>query len=178
MCNEHRVWEVTFTLWHFLSIWSQNNTVYNKILEWFLLHNSCWDNHQGIEPTSCLIETFGDEISWESLVESFFIHTEWIMNLWEWHTSWFKPAIEHLWNSCNSLMEPTQIISYMSSLAQIGIGLPQYLFLEKHQSFASASQLWNLFSWTNAGTHLEFWLFFNNWSLISVTLMNQVSIAL
>lgn len=78
-------------------------------------------------------------------------------------------------NSYNSFFEPTQTISSISSEAQIGIGFPQNLFLEKHQSLASANQLWNLFSYTKAGIHLAFILFSINYGLMSVTLINQVS---
>jgi hypothetical protein len=41
----------------------------------------------------------------------------------------------------------------------MGMGLPQYLFLEKHQSLASTSQLWKRLSWTKDGTHVLFLLF-------------------
>ena len=58
------------------------------------------------------------------------------------------------------------------------MGLPQYLLREKHQSFASTSQLWNLFSYTKEGTQALVLLFSMSCSLISVTLMNQVSKAL
>lgn len=37
-------------------------------------------------------------------------------------------------NSLNSSIDPIQTVSSKSSLAQIGIGLPQNLFLLKHQS--------------------------------------------
>lgn len=49
-------------------------------------------------------------------------------------------------SSYNSLIDPTQTTSSKSSDTQIGIGLPQYLFLEKHQSLESCSQFLNLFS--------------------------------
>ncbi len=69
-------------------------------------------------------------------------------------------------------------ISRPSSEIQRGIGLPQYLFLEKHQSLASLSQLSNLFSWITFGTQVALWLFLTKSSLKSVTLMNQVDTAL
>jgi len=48
-------------------------------------------------------------------------------------------------NSSSSLREPTHTISSPSEETQRGIGFPQNLFLEKHQSFASFSQLSNFF---------------------------------
>jgi len=42
-------------------------------------------------------------------------------------------------NSINSSTDPMQTISSKSSDAHNGIGLPQYLFLEKHQSTAFSS---------------------------------------
>ena len=76
--------------------------------------------------------------------------------------------------SCSSSsIEPTTLISYSSSEIQIGIGLPQSLFLDTHQSLTSESQLWNLPSCTSLGTHLDFLLLAMSYSLRSVTLMNQ-----
>jgi len=51
-------------------------------------------------------------------------------------------------SSCSSSIEPITTISSPSSLIQIGIGVPQYLFLEMAQSCAFSSQLWNRFSCT------------------------------
>ena len=45
-----------------------------------------------------------------------------------------------------------QTISSPSSDTHKGIGLPQYLFREKHQSLASFSQLSNRFYWIDFGT--------------------------
>lgn len=78
----------------------------------------------------------------------------------------------------NSSIEPTQTASSKSSLTQIGIGLPQNLFLLKHQSYASSNQLLNLPSWIDYGTHLAFLLFATSFSLIAVTLINQQLTAL
>ena len=55
-------------------------------------------------------------------------------------------------SSSSYLIEPTHIISQPSSETQRGIGLPQNLLLEKHQSLASLSQLSNFFSWIDFGT--------------------------
>lgn len=81
-------------------------------------------------------------------------------------------------SSSNYLTEPTQTISSPSSETHKGIGLPQYLFLEKHQSCESLSQLVNLFSWIFLGTQVAFILFSRRLSLSSVTLINQVATAL
>lgn len=81
-------------------------------------------------------------------------------------------------NCFNSSIDPTQTISSKSSLAQIGIGFPQNLFLLKHQSYASSNQLLNLPSWIACGTHLAFLLLTTNLSLIAVTLINQQLTAL
>lgn len=62
-------------------------------------------------------------------------------------------------NSSNYLTDPTQTIYSPSSETHRGIGFPQYLFLEKHQSWESLSQLVNLFYWIDFGTHVAFMLF-------------------
>ena len=59
-----------------------------------------------------------------------------------------------------------------------GIGFPQYLFLEKHQSCESFNQFVNLFSWIDFGTQLAFMLFSNKLSFNYVTLINHVETAL
>lgn len=71
-------------------------------------------------------------------------------------------------------MLPTQIISSKSSDTQRGIGLPQYLFLEKHQSSAFSSQLLNLFSYAKRGTHVAFLLFSIKSDFNAVTSINQL----
>ena len=98
--------------------------------------------------------------------------------MWSIDSLWRSVIGPHPESCYNSAIEPTQTISYMSSEAQIGIGLPQYLFLEKHQSLASASQFLKRFSCTNVGTHLGSSLFLSKSYLRSVTLINQVSTAL
>lgn len=55
-------------------------------------------------------------------------------------------------NLYSSSTDPIQTTSSKSSDTQSGIGLPQNLFLEKHQSLASSSQLLNLFSYAKEGT--------------------------
>lgn len=81
-------------------------------------------------------------------------------------------------SSSSSLTDPTQTISSPSSETHNGIGFPQYLFLEKHQSWESLSQFVNLFYWIDLGTHVAFILFYNKLSFSSVTLINQVETAL
>lgn len=76
-------------------------------------------------------------------------------------------------SSSNSFTDPTTTISSPSSLIQIGIGFPHYLFLEKHQSLASSNQLWNLCSWIFFGTHLVFILLAKRSSLTLSTLINH-----
>lgn len=98
--------------------------------------------------------------------------------IWSIDSLWRSVIGPHPESSYNSAIEPTQTISSMSSEAQIGIGFPQNLLLEKHQSLASESQFLKRFSCTNAGTHLGSSLFFSNYCLRSVTLINQVSTAL
>jgi len=90
-----------------------------------------------------------------------------------WRSVTFWPV-----NSSNYLTEPTQTIYWPSSETHKGMGLPQYLFLEKHQSLASLSQLSNLFYWIVLGTQYALWLFFTKSYLKSVTFINQVETAL
>ena len=72
----------------------------------------------------------------------------------------------------NSYDEPTQIKSPDSDF-QIGIGVPQYLFLDTPQSLAAPNQLANLDSPTDFGTQLIFSFNPVNLSLISSTLTNH-----
>jgi hypothetical protein len=95
----HWWWVVLFTLGHLSSVFSKDNTVDDKVFEWSLVLDGSRDDHEGIEPSSGLIESFSNEISWESLVEFLLRDAEWIVRLSIWHGSRFEPAVEHLWNS-------------------------------------------------------------------------------
>ena len=60
---------------------------------------------------------------------------------------------------------------------QIGMGVPQYLFLEIAQSFTSSSQLPNLFSPTKSGYQLTELLLSNKFCLSFVISMYQEGFA-
>ena len=75
----------------------------------------------------------------------------------------------------SSSTEPIIIVSFESSVLQIGRGIPQNLDLERFQSFALESQLPNLPSPVDLGFQLIDPLSFVKTSLFSVTLINQES---
>jgi hypothetical protein len=52
----------------------------NQILECWLIEKSCADHHQSIKPTTCLIETFSNEISWIIFFKLCFV-LKWVMML-------------------------------------------------------------------------------------------------
>jgi hypothetical protein len=72
MSNIHGVRIVTLALRHLLAIFSQDNTINDQVLKRFPAHNSSRNDHEGVEPSSGLIETFSNELSWEPLFEIFF----------------------------------------------------------------------------------------------------------
>ena len=75
----------------------------------------------------------------------------------------------------NSSTEPMQISSVLSSVLQIGNGIPQYLERDKFQSFAFFNQFPKRPSPVAFGFQLMVSFKSNILSLISVTLMNQES---
>jgi len=83
--NVKWIWVVFLTLGHLGSIFSKDDTIHNQIFERSLTLDNSGDNHKGIKPSSGLIETFSDEVSWEDLLELFLFNREWIVTLREWH---------------------------------------------------------------------------------------------
>src|SRR4051794_20747922 len=75
----------------------------------------------------------------------------------------------------SSSTEPISISSFLSSVLQIGSGIPQYLERDKFQSFAFFSQFPKRPSPVDFGFQLMVSFRSNILSLISVTLMNQES---
>ena len=75
----------------------------------------------------------------------------------------------------SSLTEPITFVSQLSLVLHIGNGIPQYLLLDKFQSFALDNQLLNLFSPVELG--IQFICLFKetNLSLILDTPINHES---
>mgnify|MGYP007134749794 CR=1 FL=1 len=70
LLSDHEwIWVVFLTLRHLGAILSENNTVDDNVLEWSASLHGSRDNHKSIEPSSSLIETLGDEVSWETFHE-------------------------------------------------------------------------------------------------------------
>ena len=75
----------------------------------------------------------------------------------------------------NSSTEPMHIVSSPSSVVHIGIGIPQYLDLERFQSFAFSNQFPNLPVPVEAGFQLIVWFNSTILFLTFVALINQLS---
>ena len=75
----------------------------------------------------------------------------------------------------NSLTDPITFVSLLSIVLHIGNGIPQYLLLDKFQSFALDSQLLNLFSPVDLGTQFISLFKETNLFLILDTPINQES---
>lgn len=79
------IWVVLETLGHLLSILSKDNAVDDAVLEWSSSEQVGSEDDKGIEPSSRLIDTLGDEIGWESFVKLLLV-LKWIVHGSVWHT--------------------------------------------------------------------------------------------
>ena len=98
-CDEDRVRVVPLALGHFRTVLGQNDTVDDQVLEGSCTLDSGGDDHEGVEPASGLIETFSNEICWESLIELLIADREWVVALSIRHGTTLEPTVEDLWNS-------------------------------------------------------------------------------
>jgi hypothetical protein len=74
VCDIKRTRVVLLTLGHLGSFFSEYNTVYDQVLEGRAIFDGTGNDHQGVEPSSGLVEAFCNKVSWEALFEFLFIH--------------------------------------------------------------------------------------------------------
>jgi hypothetical protein len=70
----------------------------NQILPRGLAEQMGRKHQQRIEPSSSLINTFGDKISWEGVLEQFFVLKR-VVSLSIGHTARLEPAVEDLFDA-------------------------------------------------------------------------------
>ena len=68
------IWVIFKSLGHFLTVFSKADTIDDKVLVWVRVLDGCSNDIKSVEPSSCLIYSLSDEISWESLVKLLIIH--------------------------------------------------------------------------------------------------------
>ena len=91
----HRINRVTLGLTHLLSVLILYVTKHDNILVRRLVKEQCGDCHQGIEPSSCLVNRLTDEVSREVVLEDILILKR-IMPLCKWHRTGIEPAVDNL----------------------------------------------------------------------------------
>jgi len=80
---------------------SENETSDDQVLPWSSVEQMCTKYKKGVEPTSSLIDTLGDEISRVRFVESIKV-LEGVVRLGIRHTARFEPTVE-------DFLDPLQI---------------------------------------------------------------------
>ena len=91
----HRIYRVTLGLTHLLSVLILYVTKHDNVLVRRLVKEQCGDCHQGIEPSSCLVNCLTDEVSREVVLEDILILKR-IMPLCKWHRTGIEPAVDNL----------------------------------------------------------------------------------
>jgi len=71
MDNVHGIRIIFFPFGHFLTIRSQHQAIDNQIFERSLSKQMSCNNQKSIKPTTSLIYTFSNKISWKTLIELF-----------------------------------------------------------------------------------------------------------
>ena len=82
-------------LGHLFSIRGEYQSIHNEIFPCWFIKQSCGKYHEGVEPTSCLIESLGDKVSWKTRLKSFLV-LKGIMRLCVGHATRFEPTIKDL----------------------------------------------------------------------------------
>lgn len=104
VCNLHGIWVVLQALRHFLAVGCEDCAVDDQVLEWCLSLHGGRDDHQGVEPTTSLVDTLSDEVGWESFHELLVTDREWVVALGEWHGATLEPTIEYLRDSSQNTL--------------------------------------------------------------------------
>ncbi|KAI6751277.1 hypothetical protein HG530_014191 [Fusarium avenaceum] len=96
--DDGRIGVVLEPLGHLFAILCKYYTVDHTILEWGLAKKMSAQHCQSVEPSASLIQSFGDEISREGLVELFDV-LKGVVLASIGHASRLKPAVEYLLNT-------------------------------------------------------------------------------
>lgn len=73
MDHKHGVRVVLKPLAHLLAISSKNQAIGNEVLEGGLVEQGSGEHDEGVEPTSGLVNTLGNEVGGEGLLEGFLV---------------------------------------------------------------------------------------------------------
>jgi hypothetical protein len=92
----HWIGVVALALAHLFALVIQNQSIHNKILVGCIIPKSSRYDIESVEPSSCLIDSLCNEISWEYLAELLFLHGEGVVLLSVGHRTRLKPAIKYL----------------------------------------------------------------------------------
>ncbi|KAH3688378.1 hypothetical protein WICPIJ_000646 [Wickerhamomyces pijperi] len=76
---------------------------------------------QSVEPTSGLIQTFRDEVGWESVVEVFFVF-EWVVTRGVRHGTRFEPTIKHFFDTSQDTLTLTRWDGDVIDLVSVDVG--------------------------------------------------------
>ena len=96
-----RIYCISLTLTHLLSVFILNVTKYDNVLIRSLIEKQSRLSHQRVEPTSGLIHCLGDELCRELCLECFLILKR-IMMLCKRHCTGVKPAVQNFRNSLHN----------------------------------------------------------------------------
>lgn len=92
--NDGRVGVVLLRFGHLAAVFGKDDTIDYKVFERSNSLDSGGDDHQGVEPATCLVKTFSDEVGGEFLFEIFLRLGEGVVTLGEGHSARFEPAVK------------------------------------------------------------------------------------
>ena len=96
--HDRGVREVAQRLAHLFTVGRQHKTRHNQVFPWGLTKQMRAEDQQRIEPTTRLVKTFRNKVGRETAHKGLLVF-EGIMSLGVGHTTRFKPAIEHFFNT-------------------------------------------------------------------------------
>ena len=133
-------------LTHLGAILGKNDSRYDAVLESRLTEEASGKNCQGIEPTSCLVETFVYEVGREDLIPVFTI-LKWIVLLSIWHGARLEPTVEDIRDPSHSSLSirtwPSDVVDevLMKILYFVPALLLQFLDASDHLQIIGAIAL-------------------------------------
>lgn len=119
--DDRGIGEVLESLGHLLSVFGEDDSVDNAVLERRAAEKVGTENEQGVEPSSSLIETLGDEVSGERLLELFDI-LKGVVLTGVGHAARLEPTIEHLLNTLQCALAHLARNSDVINLVSMQIG--------------------------------------------------------
>mmetsp|Transcript_6192 Transcript_6192/g.15930 ORF Transcript_6192/g.15930 Transcript_6192/m.15930 type:complete len:430 (-) Transcript_6192:1112-2401(-) len=93
-----RVWVVLFPLRHLRAVFRQDEAIDNEVLERRLAKEGSPKHGERVEPTSCLVNTFCDEVGRERAIKALLLLVR-VVSRGIGHRARLEPAVKHLRNA-------------------------------------------------------------------------------